>query len=91
MTDQLAKLEEILSAGRFQGHRIRLIGATNTVAVELRGLSDADMDELGGKHVKVAVEPRSSIESGEKQPVSELEQGSKAKQRFGFLDRGDAE
>lgn len=91
MTDQLAKLEEILSAGRFQGHRIRLIGATNTVAVELRGLSDADMAELSGEHAKVVIEPSSSIENTENQPVSELEEWPKAKQRFGFLDKGDAE
>lgn len=91
MTDQLAKIVQIIQSNAYNGHRIRLIGATNTVAVELRGLSDADMAELGGEHAKVVIEPSSSIENAENQPVSELEDGSKAKQRFGFLDKGEAE
>lgn len=91
MTDQLAKIAQIIQSNAYNGHRIRLIGNTNTASIELRGLSDADMAELGGEHAKVVIEPRSSIESGEKQPVSELEDGSKAKQRFGFLGKGDAE
>lgn len=91
MTDQLAKIAQIIQSTAYNGHRIRLIGNTNTASIELRGLSDADMAELGVEHAKVVVEAPSGIESGEKQPVSELEDGSKAKQRFGFLDKGDAE
>lgn len=91
MADKLAKIAQIIQSDAYNGHRIRLIGNTSTVVIELRGLSDADMAELSDEHAKVAVEPRSSIESSEKQTVSELEQGSKAKQRFGFLGKGGAE
>lgn len=43
MTDKLTIFAKILSEQGFTDHRLRLIGNTNSVRLELRGLSDDDM------------------------------------------------
>lgn len=43
MTDKLTTFAKILSENGFTDHRLRVIGGTNSVRLELRGLSDADM------------------------------------------------
>lgn len=43
MTDKLTTFAKILSEQGFTDHRLRVIGGTNSVRLELRGLSEADM------------------------------------------------
>ena len=46
MTDKLGIVGRILSEQAFSSYRLRMIGSTKTAALELRGLSDADMEAL---------------------------------------------
>lgn len=56
MNDRLTKIAEIIAQQGFSNYRLRLIGNTRTAALELRGLSDADMAALGQEQQKIVVE-----------------------------------
>lgn len=83
MNDRLTKIAEIIAQQGFTDYRLRLIGGTRTAALELRGLSDADMATLAGnvpvapnEDYKVAFDTPSDVEIVEKQPVSDVEKVS---------------
>lgn len=57
MTDKLTTFAKILSENGFSDYRLRLLGHTNSVRLELRGLSDADMAAFSGEPTANAKSP----------------------------------
>lgn len=81
MTDKLTTFAKILSEQGFTDYRLRLIGNTNSVRLELRGLSDDDMSAFSDEPAANTKSPSylsdkpapDEPESAPEQPESEQE------------------